>query len=291
LNEAGLHDLGLDDLVPFKDLVAAVSSTSNLARGSTIANSATGKGEAVMATYVLVHGGGHGGWCYQRVAQILRKAGHDVYTPTLSGLGERSHLRTASIDLDTQITDVVNVLHYEDLRDVILAGHSYGGLVITGAADRAGDRIGKLVFLDSVAPPNGMSLADIAGDLMNEAKESARVIDGVELVLFPDSPSVRHYGVTDPADVAWMAERLTPHPWKCFTQPIHIANEDALAKIPRYEVICTERVGLAADSDVINAFIEQQRDRPNVWLIDTTHDLMITEPEKTAQVLMKIAEA
>ena len=102
-----------------------------------------------MATYVLVHGGGHGGWCYQRVARILRAAGHDVYTPTLTGLGERSHLVSADVDLDLHIRDIVAVLHYEDLRDVILVGHSYGGMVITGVADRATDRVGRLVYLDA----------------------------------------------------------------------------------------------------------------------------------------------
>ncbi len=96
-----------------------------------------------MATFVLVHGGGHGGWCYQKVARLLRAAGHEVYSPTLTGLGERSHLVSSEVDLDLQITDVVNVLRYEDLRDVILVGHSYGGMVITGVADRAADRVGR----------------------------------------------------------------------------------------------------------------------------------------------------
>jgi pimeloyl-ACP methyl ester carboxylesterase len=91
-----------------------------------------------MATYVLVHGGGHGGWCYQRVARLLRSAGHEVYAPTLTGLGERSHDVHPGIDLDTHIADVAGVLRYEDLHDVILLGHSYGGMVITGAADRSG---------------------------------------------------------------------------------------------------------------------------------------------------------
>ena len=89
-----------------------------------------------MATFVLVHGGGHGGWCYQRVGPLLRAAGHDVYTPTLTGLGERAHLLRADIDLDFHIGDIVNVLHFDDLRDVILVGHSYGGMVITAVADR-----------------------------------------------------------------------------------------------------------------------------------------------------------
>src|SRR2546429_2332708 len=112
-----------------------------------------------MATYVLVHGGGHGGWCYQKVARLLRANGHDVYTPTLTGLGERSHLLSPAIDLDTHITDVVAVLHYEDLHEAILVGHSYGGVVITGAADRALDRVGQLVYLDGALPGNGEALA------------------------------------------------------------------------------------------------------------------------------------
>src|SRR5437764_8833612 len=143
-------------------------------------------GRAPVATYVLVHGGGHGGWCYQRVARILRSAGHDVYTPTLTGLGERSHLMRPGIDLDTHILDIVNVLHYEDLRDVILVGHSYGGMVITGAADRASDRVGRLVYLDAANPKNGESLVDVAGKIILATREFGQTVDGVELVLFPD---------------------------------------------------------------------------------------------------------
>lgn len=100
-------------------------------------------------TYVLVHGGGHGGWCYQRLAALLRMQGHEVYTPTLTGLGERAHLLRPDIDLDTHIADVVGVLKYEDLKNVILVGHSYAGMVITGVADRAADRVGHIVYLDA----------------------------------------------------------------------------------------------------------------------------------------------
>ena len=99
-----------------------------------------------MATSVLVHGGGHGGWCYQKVARRLRAEGHEVHAPSLTGLADRSHLLVPGIDLDTHSTDVVNLLRYEDLSDVILVGHSYGGMVITGIADRAADRIGRLVY-------------------------------------------------------------------------------------------------------------------------------------------------
>jgi len=119
-----------------------------------------------LATYVLVHGGGHGGWCYQRVSRILREAGHEVHAPSLTGLGERAHLLRPGIDLDLQITDVVNLVHYEDLRDVILVGHSYGGMVVTGVADRASDRIGRLVYLDAANPKDSQSLVDVAGEVI-----------------------------------------------------------------------------------------------------------------------------
>src|SRR5437867_13135502 len=140
-----------------------------------------------MATYVLVHGGGHGGWCYRKVARILGAKGHEVHCPTLTGLGERKHLLRPDIDLDTHITDVVNVLEYEDLADVILAGHSYGGMVITGVADRAGSRIARLVYLDAAHPRNGESLADVSPEMMGLAQSEMRTLDGVELVMFPDS--------------------------------------------------------------------------------------------------------
>lgn len=100
-----------------------------------------------MATYVLVHGAWHGGWCWQRVTPLLRAAGHEVFTLTLTGLGERSHLANPEIDLNTHIQDVVNVLEYEDLRKVILVGHSYGGMVITGVTDRAAERLAHVVYL------------------------------------------------------------------------------------------------------------------------------------------------
>jgi pimeloyl-ACP methyl ester carboxylesterase len=237
-----------------------------------------------MATYVLVHGGGHGGWCYQPVAKILRSAGHDVHTPTLTGLGERSHLLHPDIDLDTHITDVTALLHYEDLCDVILVGHSYGGMVITGVADRATDRIGHLVYLDAATPKNGQSLADIAGPMMQAARSHARVVDGVELVLFPGTEPLPHYGVTAPDDIAWMDERLTPHPWKCFEQPLRLANETALWQIPETQIVCTSALPTRDP-----ARMERARTAGRLWDIDTGHDLMIIGPKAVADLLLRLA--
>jgi len=239
-----------------------------------------------MATYVLVHGGAHGGWCYQRVARLLHAAGHEAYTPTLTGLGERSHLLAPDIDLDHHIRDVVAVLHYEDLRDVILVGHSYGGMVVTGVADRAAERIGRLVYLDAANPVNGQSLVDVAGPIINATRPSGATVDGVELVLLPFPEAGAFYGVTDADDIAWMADRLTGHPWKCFEQPLVLTNEDALWAIPQYHIVCTSTLATRDRTLMANA-----RDEGRLWEIDTGHDLMLTEPRAVADALLEIAGA
>ena len=123
----------------------------------------------------------------------MRARGHEVYAPTLTGLGERAHLLSPAIDLDLHIEDIVQVLAYEDLHNVILVGHSYGGMVITGVADRAADRIGHLVFLDAATPHNGQSLVDVAGPLMLAARAQGRIVDGIELVLFPGTDPLHYY--------------------------------------------------------------------------------------------------
>jgi pimeloyl-ACP methyl ester carboxylesterase len=207
-----------------------------------------------------------------------------VLTPTLSGLAERSHRMGPDIDLDTHITDVVNVLHYDDLRDVILVGHSYGGMVITGVGDRAADRIGKLVYLDAANPVNNQSLVDVSGPVIEAVRPYGRVVDGVELVLFPDPEIVKLYGVTDPADIEWMIERLTPHPWICFQQKLRLTNEAALWAIPQYHIVCTSTL---ATRD--RQLMDKARAEGRLWDVDTGHDLMITEPKFVAEALLEVA--
>jgi pimeloyl-ACP methyl ester carboxylesterase len=237
-----------------------------------------------MATYVLVHGGGHGGWCYQPVARRLRAAGHEVHAPTLTGLGERSHLLHPGIDLDHHIQDVVQLLHYEDLSEVILMGHSYGGMVITGVADRALDRIGKLVYLDAANPVNGQSLVDVAGPVIESVRPMGEVVDGVELVLLPAPGAGAFYGVTDPHVLAWMDKRLTGHPWACFEQKLDLQHEDELWALPQYHIVCTST--LLARSPKL---MQQARAAGRLWDIDTGHDLMLTEPDAVTGVLQQVA--
>jgi len=237
-----------------------------------------------MATYVLVHGGGHGGWCFQPVARRLRAAGHEVSTPTLTGLGERSHLLSPAVDLDLHISDVVAVLEYEDLRDVILVGHSYGGMVITGVADRAADRVGRIVYLDAATPVNGQSLVDVAGPMIEMTRPAGKIVDGVELVLLPAPEAGRFYGVTDPEVVAWMDDRLTAHPWACFEQPLRLTNETALWAIPQYQIVCTSTIA-TRDPETM----AKLRAAGRLWDVDTGHDLMLTEPDAVTDALLQIA--
>ncbi|GAB3108565.1 alpha/beta hydrolase [Aestuariicella hydrocarbonica] len=241
-----------------------------------------------MATYVLVHGGGHGGWCYRFVARWLREKGHDVYTPTLTGLSDRSHLLSPAVDLNLHITDIVNLLNYEELTDVILVGHSYGGMVITGVADRATDRIGNVVYLDAAYPMNGQSLADVAPEMMSAAHNDKRVVDGVELVLFPGSYPMTdddYYGVTDPALIDWMKPKLSPHPWACFTQKLELVNEAAMRQLPQSFIACSANM-----QDEYREAL-QGLCQGRFWEIDTGHDLMITEPAWVANVLQEISLA
>jgi pimeloyl-ACP methyl ester carboxylesterase len=238
-----------------------------------------------MARYVLVHGGGHGGWCYQPVARIMRAQGHEVYTPTLTGLGEREHLMSPTIDLETHITDVAKVLQFEDLTEVILVGHSYGGMVISGVADRVPERLRNLVFLDAAMPQNGQSLVDHAGPFMLAARSRSRVVNGIELVLFPGEDPMSFYGVRDPEQIAWMKPKLTPHPWKCFEQKLVLKNEAAMRKIPQSIIVCSSHM-----NDQARAALKALSNG-RFWEIDTGHDLMITEPAAVAGMLLQLASA
>ncbi len=209
--------------------------------------------------------------------------GQEVYTPTLTGLGEREHLLSPAVDLDMHITDVVKVLQFEDLRDVILVGHSYGGMVITGVADRETERIGHMVYLDAANPDDGQSLLDLAGPLLEAARVDGRVVNGVELVLFPGKDPMNYYGVTNPGQIEWMKPKLTPHPWKCFDQKLVLHNEPAVRQIPETHIVCTQTLPFR-DVDTLKGISDGR-----LWDLDTGHDLMISEPGALAELLLRLA--
>jgi pimeloyl-ACP methyl ester carboxylesterase len=237
------------------------------------------------ATYVLIHGGSHGGWCWERVTPALRSQGHLVYAPSLTGSGDRSHLVGSNVDLELHITDVVNLIKWEGLSNVILVGHSYGGMVITGIADRAPERIGQLVYLDAAHPKNGESLVDVTHGGISSTRKDAKIVNGVELVCFPTAAFLQTLGVTKAEDQAWLMSKLTPQPWRCFEQPLHFQNESALKKIPT--------------TDIWRSMILKQLDpdgtkrasfATRVWEINSpSHDLMVTDPEQVGGMLLRLA--
>jgi len=151
-------------------------------------------------------------------------------------------------------------------------------------ADRALGRVGHLVYLDAATPVNGESLAELAAPLMNAARRRAQVVDGVELVLHPGTEPLPNYGVTDPDNIAWMAERLTPHPFACFTRPLVLSNEADLWKLPQTHIVCTSTLATRDPARLAPA-----RDAGRLWDIDTGHDLMITEPQAVADLLLRLA--
>jgi pimeloyl-ACP methyl ester carboxylesterase len=237
-----------------------------------------------MTTYVLIPGACHGAWCFDDLTAALHDNGHRVLRYTLTGVAERAHLAHAGVNLETHITDVLSALAAEPgAEDLVLVGHSYGGMVITGAADRAPDRVGHLVYLDAKPPRDGQSLVDVAGPFMAAARSDSQIVDGVEMCLFPTDETIKFYGVIDPQTLQWMRARLTPHPWRCFEQPLQLTNEAALQPIRQSHISTTAFMSLR------NADKLRQQSDGRVWDIDTGHDLMITEPQKVAELLDGIA--
>jgi len=206
-----------------------------------------------------------------------------VFTPTLTGLGERAHLLTSAVNLDTHVEDVLGVLEAEELENVVLAGHSYAGLVISGVAARAKKRLRRLVYLDALLVEDGKSWAQAFPPEVTEARRrSATLTNGVKTLPAPD-PKI--YGFADPADDAWLRRRLTPHPYAPFEQTLQwgcpLGNG-----LPKVYVDCTEpalaalaamkaRWRSGADWDVVE--------------LETGHDLMVSAPQETAQILLRYA--
>ena len=230
-----------------------------------------------MTTFVLVHGSCHGGWCWKKVTPLLTNHSHIVYTPTLTGLGERSHLLTEDIDLSTQILDIMQVFEYEDLDDVILVGHSYGGMVVGGVAEKMPDRIRRLVYLDGYIPEDGKTAFDLIPGLEEVYKKRALSNQGKEWLVQPYNPTV--WGVTDSEDIVWMNRHLSPMPWHTHDQSIRINNLEA-KKIPTSYISCTEYKDFH--------FMAQKAKLRLGWdyhELKSGHDAMIIVPNELVQIL------
>ena len=229
--------------------------------------------------FVLVHGAWHGGWCWRRGGDLLTARGHRVFAPTLTGVGERSHLAERSIDLDTHVQDVLNLLKWEGLTDVVLVGHSYGGMVISAVADRAPDGvIGSIVYLDAFVPENGMSLLDYT---TGEGREGGPMVEeGVRTGLVSPIPA-EVFGVNR-ADRAWVDAQCTPHPYGTLTQKIQLTGAAGDRVARKTYILATGYSGLA-----FSGFAAHLKQDP-AWRyheVDCGHDVMIDAPGRLAEIL------
>lgn len=222
---------------------------------------------------VFVHGAWAGGWHFTRVEPLLEEAGFEVYRPTMTGLGERVHLAREDVGLSTHIEDIVNVLEFEDLHGVVLVGHSYGGMVISGVADRVPERIRKLVYLDAIVPEDGESVMDLAGDaVFTMAEAGAGGAPPWQLVPLWVEP-----GTPPPVDV--------PQSLLTFTEPIVLANPDA-ESVPAAFLLTVEA---GKDSDAFDFFADRARDRGwEVVTMEGGHNPQWFQPEALVEILVSI---
>lgn len=237
--------------------------------------------KAVHSTFVLVHGAWHGGWCWRRVAAVLRSAGHVVFTPTLTGFGERVHLTRPDLTIADFGTDIVNVIVAEELSDVILVGHSFGGNPVSVVADRIPELLKQLVYIDTLVLREGESgFSQLDPAIVAHRIELAEKTSG-GLTIPPPSPDV--FGVIDPADAEWLTRRLTPLPLNSYQVPIHLEHPlgNGLSKI---YIACTNPVYEPAVPT--HAWIKSQCDWRYLELL-TGHDAMVTNPRLLAEALTR----
>lgn len=231
-------------------------------------------------TFVLVHGAWHGGWCWRRVSDLLEKQGHKVFTPTLTGLGERAHLLTPDVNLSTHIVDIVNVFKYERLSDVVLCGHSYGGFVISGAIERVLPAVGSIVYLDAFVPQNGDAVADVTAPVMQEAVRA--VVQAGKTSIPPRSAE---FFAVNEMDRAWVDGLTGPQPLGAFSEKLVLTG--ALERVAKKAYI---RAGAYANPGFDKA-LDRVKGDPGwrTYAVPCGHDVMVDMPERLAEILLEVA--
>ena len=239
-------------------------------------------------TIVLVHGSCHGGWCWKKLVPFLKRDNNKIYTPTLTGLGERSHLLYQKINLTTHIKDVVQVFEFQDLDEVVLIGHSYGGMVIGGVADAIPHRIKSMIFLDAYIPQDGKSTFDLVPGLKDIYEQRSIKEKGKEWLVSSYTP--QEFGVTDPDDVNWMKSRLCPMPFHTHDEPLIIKNIK-FREIPKTFITFTD-----FGESMFKRFKEEKNVEKETSVSDWNyhelrrggHDAIITAPKELAQLLLPL---
>ncbi len=270
-----------------------MSDIDGMTRRSAMASAALGVGvtapggtpamaqASARKTFVLIHGAWHGGWCWRRVADLLEAKGHKVYSPTLTGLADRSHLLSKDVVLDTHIADIVNLIKWEELKDICLVAHSYGGWPSSGALEQIGDRVSSIVWLDAFKPENGQKGVDYASEFSRKAMEEA-VAKGTP---GRKEPPPSAFGVNE-KDQAWVASKLTDQPNGVATQPIKLTG--AREKIAKKTYIRAPKYPQPAFD---KALAECKADK--TWKTFKTtaagHDVMVDAPEWLVDILLQIS--
>ena len=231
--------------------------------------------------FVLVHGAWHGGWCYARVRHRLTAQGHRVFTPTLTGLGERSHLMSGDINLDTHITDVVNVIKWEGLKNVVLCGHSYGGWIISGVAEQMLDTLASIVFLDAYMSEDGDSGQKIGSASSQEGIAKALATGAISR----PGPSARDFMVASEDDRAWVDSKTTEQPLGVSLQPIKLTG--ARDQVAKKTYILAETY----NSPHFRRYYETCAADPGwtTYAVPCGHDVMVDMPDRLAEILIEVA--
>lgn len=264
---------------------SSIDTTRRAALGALVAASALAAGaarveaQAAPKTFVLIHGTWHGGWCWRRVADRLQSKGHKVYAPSLTGVADRSHLLTKDVNLTTHVSDVANLIRWEDLKDVVLVGHSSAGFVITQAAEQIGAQVASIVYLDAFVPQIGDSLISLANPGPRKALEEA-VARG-DLVAKP-VPAVA-FNVNE-KDRAWVDAKCTPHPLAAVVEKVTAAG--AHEKIARKTYI--RAAGFK--SPVFDETLAKMKTAPGwkTYEVASGHDVMVDQPDRLAEILLEV---
>jgi pimeloyl-ACP methyl ester carboxylesterase len=234
-----------------------------------------------MTTIVLVHGAWAGAWSWKGAAKLLRQRGFDVYAPSMTGIAERSHVAPEHVSLASHVADIAGLMRYEELENVLLVGHSYGGMVITGAADREPDRVAGMIYLDAFVPESGQSLWDLVGP-QGEAqhRKMAQDFDGGKSVPRPPSPTA-----LSPVDAERIGRMFTPQPIKTLADKfVSVRAEQTWPK--RHYILCRAYAGSS-----FHAIAARVKDAPG-WSygeFDALHDVPRTDPKLVADAIAEIA--
>lgn len=232
-----------------------------------------------MATFFVAHGAWSAGWVWKKMHPLMREKGHALITPTYTGLGERAHLASPSTGLRSHVQDMLMVLKMEDIRDAILVGHSYGGMVATGVADLAAERFSKLVYLDAFVPTHGQSVFDFYPAEERENRFS-RLVDGWKLPPSPLPPD------TSPHDIDWIMSRRVDLPVACFQETLLLENGET--KLPRSFIYAQRHI----PGDPFRQFFERaKRENWQVFEMDASHSPHVTAPEALTEVLDTITRS